>query len=78
MTDHRRFCVPDARAALLDYREATHPDVPHLQLYFVTPGTVVAAAAKMSKAKPASAPPCALIQNTNKTGKANAQSRDPL
>jgi hypothetical protein len=46
MTDHRRFCVPHARTALLDYREAKHPHVPHLQLYFVTPGTVVEAADK--------------------------------
>jgi hypothetical protein len=46
MTDHRRYCVPDATVALLDYLEARHPQVPHLQLYFVTPAAVVVAAAK--------------------------------
>jgi len=46
MTDRRCFCVSDATAALLDYLQAKHPQVPHLQLYFVTPAAVVVAAGK--------------------------------
>ena len=46
MTDHRHFCTPEARAALLDYREAKHPQIPHLQLYFATSGAIVMAAGR--------------------------------
>ena len=46
MTGRRSFCVPDATAALLDYLEAKRPEVPHLQLYFVTPDALVDAASK--------------------------------
>lgn len=38
MPSNRPFCVPDTAAALLDYLEAEYPEVPHLRLYFVTPG----------------------------------------
>ena len=46
MTDHRRFCVPDATAALLEYLGVRHPRVPHLQLYFIASGDLIEAAGK--------------------------------
>ena len=45
-TGQPRFYVPEATAALLDYLEAKRPELPHLQLYFVTPGALVEAAGR--------------------------------
>jgi hypothetical protein len=46
MTGHRSFCVPNARAALLEYLAAKRPEIPHLRLYFATPDALVGAASK--------------------------------
>ncbi len=46
MASDRSFCVPDATAAFLEYLEAKRPEVPHIQLYFVTPDALVDAASK--------------------------------
>lgn len=46
MTGHPGFYVPDATAAALEYLEAKRPELPQLQLYFVTPQAMVDAASK--------------------------------